>query len=115
MSEDEAIGEAELEELRKRRMLELQQRLAQEQQQSQAQQKLEAQKQALLRRVLTPKSRQRINNLRMVKPEFANALEMQLIQIAQAGKVRIPITDEQLKEILIRLQGQKRDIRITRR
>jgi len=115
LSEDEAAGEVELEELRKRRMLALQQRLAQEQQQSQAQQKLEAQKQALLRRILTPKSRQRINNLKMVKPEFANALEMQLIQIAQAGKVRIPITDEQLKEILIRLQGQKRDIRITRR
>jgi programmed cell death protein 5 len=115
LSDDEEIGEAELEELRKRRMLELQQRLGQEQQQSQAQQQLEAQKQALLRRILTPEARQRITNLKMVKSEFAKSLELQLIQVAQAGKVRIPITDEQLKEILIRLQGQKRDIKITRR
>ncbi len=115
MSEDEAVGEEQLEELRKRRMLELQQRLSQEQQKAQAQQQLEAQKQALMRRILTPEARQRISNLKMVKPEFVNALEIQLIQVAQAGKVRIPITDEQLKEILIRLQGQRRDIKITRR
>lgn len=114
MSEDEG-EEGELGGLRRRRMLELQQRLAQEQQKAQAQQQIEMQKQAILRRILTPKARQRLNNLKMVKPEFANALEIQLIQLAQAGKVKIPITDEQVKEILVRLQGQRRDIKITRR
>jgi len=114
LSEDE-LEEAELEEIRRRRMLELQQRLAQEQQRAQVQQQIEIQKQAILRRILTPEARQRINNLKMVKPDFANALEIQLIQLAQAGKVQTPITDEQLKEILIRLQGQRRDIKITRR
>lgn len=104
-----------MEELRRRRMLELQQRLAQEQQRAQVQQQIEMQKQAVLRRILSPKARQRINNLKMVKPEFANTLEIQLIQLAQTGKVQIPITDEQLKEILIRLQAQRRDIKITRR
>jgi len=96
-------------------MQELQQRVAQEQQRAQAQQQVEGQKQTIMRRILTPEARQRINNLKMVKPDFANALEMQLIQLAQAGKVQTPITDEQLKEILVRLQGQRRDIRITRR
>jgi len=114
LSEDE-IGEAELEEIRRRRMLELQQKIGQEQQRAQAQQQLEAQKQAVLRRVLTTEARQRISNLKMVKPDFANALELQLIQIAQAGKIPIPITDEQLKEILVKLQTQRREIRITRR
>jgi len=114
LSEDE-VEEAELEELRRRRMLELQQRLAQEQQRAQVEQQIEMQKQAILRRILTPEARQRINNLKMVKPEFANALEIQLIQLAQGGKVQTPITDEQLKEILIRLQAQRRDIKITRR
>jgi len=114
LSEDE-IEEAELEELRRRRMLELQQRLAQEQQRAQVEQQIEMQKQAILRRILTPEARQRINNLKMVKPEFANALEIQLIQLAQGGKVQTPITDEQLKEILTRLQAQRRDIKITRR
>jgi len=114
MSENE-IEEAQLEELRRRRMIELQQKLAQEQQRAQAQQQVEMQKQAILRRILTPKARQRISNLKMVKPEFASMLELQLIQLAQAGRVQTPITDEQLKEILIKLQEQRRDIKITRR
>jgi len=114
LGEDE-YGEGELDEIRRRRMQDLQQRVAQEQQRAQAQQQVEGQKQAIMRRILTPEARQRINNLKMVKPDFANALEMQLIQLAQAGRVQTPITDEQLKEILVRLQGQRRDIRITRR
>jgi len=114
LSEDE-LEEAELEEIRRRRMLEIQQRLAQEQQRAQMQQQIEIQKQAILRRILTPEARRRITNLKMVRPDFANALEIQLIQLAQAGRVQTPITDEQLKEILARLQAQKRDIKITRR
>jgi programmed cell death protein 5 len=114
LSEDE-LEEGELEGIRRRKMQELQQRLAQEQQRAQAQQQIEVQKQAILRRILTTEARQRLNNLKIVKPEFANALEIQLIQLAQAGKVHIPITDEQVKEILVRLQGQRRDIKITRR
>jgi len=107
--------EEEIEEIRRRRMLEFQQRLAQEQQRAQLQQQIEVQKQAILRRILTPEARQRLNNLKMVKPEFANQLELQLIQLAQANKVKTPITDELLKEILTRLQAQRRDIKITRR
>lgn len=114
MSEDE-IDEQELEEIRRRRMLEMQQRVGQEQQRAQAQQQLEAQKQAILRRILTQEARQRLTNLKMVKPDFANALELQLIQLVQSGKVQTPITDAQLREILVRLQGQRREIKITRR
>jgi programmed cell death protein 5 len=105
----------ELEEIRQRRLLELRERLGQEQQKAQLQQQVEATKQAILRRMLEPKARQRLNNLKMVKPEFANQLELQLIQLAQSGKVKTPITDELLKEILMRLQSQRRDIKITRR
>lgn len=105
----------ELEEIRQKRMHALRQRLSQEQQQAQLQQQVEATKQAIMRRMLEPKARQRLSNLKMIKPDFANQLELQLIQLAQSGKVRTPMTDEVLKEILIRLQSQRRDIRITRR
>jgi programmed cell death protein 5 len=114
LSEDE-IDEQELDEIRRRRMLEMQQRVNHEQQRAQAQQQLEAQKQAILRRILTQEARQRLTNLKMVKPDFANTLELQLIQLVQSGKVQTPITDEQLREILVRLQGQRREIKITRR
>jgi len=109
MSEEE-----ELEELRRRRMLELQRRLVQEQQRFQAEQQIEMQKQAILRRILTSDARQRLTNLKMVKPEFAEQLELQLIQLAQQNKISIPMTDEQLKEILQKLQSQRREIKIRR-
>ncbi len=107
--------EEDLEELRRRRLLELRQRLAQEQQRIQAQQQIEVQKQAVLRRILTADARQRLTNLKMVKPEFAEQLELQLIQLAQQGGIELPINDGQLKEILTRLQSQRRETRIRRR
>jgi len=109
MSEDE-----ELEELRRRKLLALQQKLTEEQRQEQMQQQLELQKQALLRKILTPEARQRLTNLKMVRPEFTDQLELQLIQLAQQGKLPIPLTDEQLKQILIQLQAQKRETKIRR-
>jgi len=108
------VSEEELEALRKRRMLELQQRMAEEQKQAQVRQQLESQKQVLLRRILTPEARSRLTNLKMVKPEFTEQLELQLIQLAQQGRIAIPITDEQLKELLVRLQSGRRDYKIRR-
>jgi len=109
MSEDE-----ELEALRRKRLMELQQQMLQEQQRAEAQKRIELQKQALIRRILTPKARQRLTNLKMVRPEFASQLELQLIQIAQQGRISLPITDDQLKEILSRLQRTRKEIRIRR-
>jgi len=108
------MSEDEIEELRRRKLLELQRRLAQEQQRVQMQQQIEVQKQAALRRILTSKARQRLTNLKIVKPDFAEQLELQLIQLAQQGRLEIPVTDEQLKDILMKLQSGRRDIKIRR-
>lgn len=110
MSEDE-----EIEALRRRRLTDLKRRLGQEQDRARQQEQLEMQKQAILRRILTTEARQRLANLKMVKPEFSEQLELQLIQLAQTGRLQIPVTDEQLKDILGRLQSQRRDIKIRRR
>ena len=108
------MSEEELDALRKRRMVELQQRMVDEQKQVQTQQQLDGQKNALLRRILTPKARSRLTNLKMVKPEYTQQLELQLIQLTQQGRINIPITDEQLKELLVKLQSSKRDYTIRR-
>jgi len=108
------MSEEELEELQRRRLLELRRRLAQEQEKAQRAQQIEMQKQAVLRRILTADARRRLTNLKIVKPEFASQLELQLIQLAQQGRMELPITDEQLKDILIKLQSQRRDIKIRR-
>jgi len=103
-----------LEEIRRRKLLELQRRVGEEQGDIQAQQQLELQKQALLRSILTPEARQRLANLKMVRPEFTSQLELQLIQLAQQGKIPIPLTDKQLKQILVQIQYRKREIKIRR-
>ena len=108
------MSDDELEEIRRRKLLELQRRVGEEQGNVQAQQQLELQKQALLRSILTPEARQRLTNLKMVRPEFTSQLELQLIQLAQQGKIPIPLTDKQLKQILVQIQSRKREIKIRR-
>jgi programmed cell death protein 5 len=108
------MSDKELEEIRRRKLLAMQQRMTDEQKQAQAEQQLEAQKQALLRQILSTEARQRLTNLKMVKPQFTEQLELQLIQLAQTGKLPIPVSDAQLKQILIQLQSRKRETKIRR-
>ena len=109
------MSDEELEELRRKRLSALQRQAADEQRSAQAEQQMEQQKQALLRSILTPEARQRLANLKIVRPEFTDQQELQLIQLAQQGKIPVPLADEQLKKILIQLQGRKRETTITRR
>ncbi len=110
----EEYTDEELEELRRRRMAQYQRAALDEQRRSTQQQQVEKQKQAILRQILTPEARQRLTNIRMVKPEFAEELEMQLIQLAQSGRLQNQVSDEQLKKTLAQLQSQRRDIKIRR-
>ncbi len=112
MSSDE-----ELQRLRERRFMELQAQQRQAEEVQRAQQEAEAQKQALMRRILTPEARQRLTNIKMVRPDYAEQLELQLIQVAQSGRVKLPIDDDMLKRLLLQLQSSQnqRDIRIRRK
>jgi programmed cell death protein 5 len=108
------MSDDELDQIRKRKLSSMQRRVSDEQRQAQAEQQLEAQKQALLSKILTPEARQRLNNLKLVKVEFAEQIELQLIEMAQTGKLPIPLSDAQLKSILIQLQSRKRETTIRR-
>ena len=104
----------EVEEIRRRRLLDLRRQLADEQQRGTQQKEFEAQKDAALRQILTYEARQRLNRIKLVKPEFVEQIELQLIQIAQGGKVRLPIDDKQLRQILIQMQSAKKEITFRR-
>lgn len=108
------MSDDELEQLRRKKLSALQRQMADEQRQTQTQQRLEAQKEALMRSILSPEARQRLTNLKMVKPEFTEQLELQLIQLAQQGRLPIPLSDEQLKQVLVQLQPRKRETKIRR-
>jgi programmed cell death protein 5 len=108
------MSDDELDAIRRKKLSALQQRASDEQKQGQADQQVDAQKQALLKQILSPEARQRLTNLKMVKQDFTDQLELQLIQLAQMGKLPIPLSDAQLKQILIQLQSRKRETKITR-
>lgn len=103
------MSDEELEKLKAARMAELQRKMAEEEERL----RREAERQAAMRVILTSEARQRLANLRLVKPELVAQLEEQLIQLANSGRVPLPITDEVLKEILARITS-KREIRIRR-
>ena len=86
---------------------------AQTAQQQQALTEHDAKKQAILRQILTPDARDRLNTLRMTKPEFVTNIESQLIALAQNGKLQ-KIDDAKLKSLLFRLQPKKREMQIKR-
>ncbi|MDP8023875.1 MAG: DNA-binding protein [Nitrososphaeria archaeon] len=73
---------------------------------------LEALKEKYLRVYLTPEARYRLNNLKLVGNQTAVLLEDQIFQLALQGKLDHQITDEELKELLIKLQNTKKEIRI---
>jgi programmed cell death protein 5 len=74
-----------------------------------------AMRQRVLTVVLDPQARQRLMNIRMVKPDLAAAVENYLINAASTGRINRPLTDEELKQLLLRIQQPKKDFKIERR
>ena len=75
---------------------------------------LSAQKEIILKQILSSEARLRLNNVKMVKPDVATTVENYLINLASQGKLRPPVTDDQLKQILLSIQQPKRDFKINR-
>ena len=76
---------------------------------------LAAQKEQILKQILSPDARMRLNNIKMVKPDLATMVENYLIGMASQGKIGSQISDDQLKQILLSIQQPKRDFKINRR
>jgi programmed cell death protein 5 len=112
------MGDDELAELRRRRMAQMQQQSADQQQ---MQEEIERQKQAeaqihmILMQVLEPEARERLNTIKLTRPEFARAVEQQLVLLAQSGRLKEKITDDQLRALLQQLQPAKREFNIRRK
>jgi programmed cell death protein 5 len=107
------MSDDELEAIRRQKEAQLREQALREQANEQAVAEAQAQKEALLRQILTPEARARLTNIRMVKPQFAEQIELQLIQLASSGRLKGQLTDEQLKGLLKQLQGKERERKIS--
>ncbi len=74
----------------------------------------EAIKQKALAMLLDSEARQRLTNIKMVKPDLASAVENYLINAATAGRLNRALTDNELKQILLSIQQPKREFKINR-
>jgi programmed cell death protein 5 len=105
----------ELQEIRRRKLEALQQEGAQDEAQAQMDQQADANRQAILRQILAPEARERMARLKIARPDFAEAVENQLIMLAQSGQLRNVISDASLVQILEKLTPEKREITIKRK
>ncbi|MEA1869514.1 MAG: DNA-binding protein [Euryarchaeota archaeon] len=106
----------ELEAIKRRRLEQMQQQQAgaqyQAQQQQAQQQQVDEAKQTVLRQILTPDARERLTSLKLARPQLAEQVEMQLISLAQSGRLQTMIDDAKLKVLLQQIQPKKREMKI---
>lgn len=113
--------EQNLDEIRRKKLAQLRRQAEQQQaeellKQEQQRRQYEVIKRQIIRQILTPEARSRLGNIRAARPQYAEQIEVQLIQLAQRGQIKGKITDSQLKELLRKIQQKtKRDITIRRK
>lgn len=74
-----------------------------------------AMRQRVLTMLLDTQARQRLMNIRMVKPELAAAVENYLLSAASSGRLNRALSDEELKQILLNIQQPKKEFKFDRR
>lgn len=110
------MSDEDLRRLREKKLAEIQKQQAMNEHQQQKQSELETQKKNIMRIILTPEARSRLTNIQMARPQFAQNIELQLIQAYQTGALRgkAPLTDETFKSMLksLQLQTKKHESKI---
>ncbi|MFX1315984.1 MAG: DNA-binding protein [Promethearchaeota archaeon] len=111
MSNDE-----ELDAIKRKKLEELKQQAAQQQLIEAQKKEFESKKYQLMRKILSQEGRQRLENIRMVKPQYAEQIEIQLIQLFQSGQLRgaTPLPDKAFKKLLEQISslGRKKEYNI---
>lgn len=99
------------EEIKKRLLQQkLQERAVMQSQQTQ----IESALKNIMLKILDKKARERLSNLKLVKPELATQLEIYLAQLYETGQIQGQITEEQLIAILKKI-SEKPETKIRRK
>ncbi len=77
-------------------------------------QKIEEMKRQLLGKAVTKEALERLGRVRIVNPDLAGQAELYILQISQAGKLKGPVSDPQMKDVL-RVLSEKKNTSIKRK
>ena len=73
-----------------------------------------AMKNNALRTLLTSEARERLANVKIVKPEVAEVIENSIIQQASTGRLKRPMYDDEFKAILHSMQQPNKEFKFKR-
>ncbi len=79
--------------------------------------RLEAERQLniLLRKIATQAARERLKNVKLVNQELYYKAVQYMIMLIQSAQLSAPITEEDVKKILEKVSGKKKEFRIIRK
>lgn len=86
--------------------------LARQAEQREQEQQVAQQIKVIIDRILSPEARSRLGNIRAANPEYARQIEVLMIQLAQSGRLPKEISDDQFKQILLKIKEGQRDTKI---
>jgi programmed cell death protein 5 len=112
------MGDDELAEIRRKRMSQMQQQAVDQQMMQEdmdRQKQADAQLHMVLLQILEPEARERLNAIRLTRPDFARSVEQQLVLLAQSGRLKKKIDDAQLKALLQQIQPARKEFNIRRK
>ncbi|HDQ59596.1 MAG TPA: hypothetical protein ENN30_00210 [Candidatus Woesearchaeota archaeon] len=72
-------------------------------------------RQKMLFKFVDKQARERLNRIRIVKPNLAEKVEFAIVQAVQMGHLKNQIDDAHLKQILNEVIEEKKNFRITRK
>lgn len=75
---------------------------------------IEAQLSQVAKITLTNEARARLKNVEIAHKELALKVKVALMQLYQSGQIRRPLTEEELKNILLGIAQSKKGFRIIR-
>ena len=85
------------------------------QEEMERQKQADSQMQLILMQILEADARERLNTIKLTRPDFARSVEQQLVLLAKSGRLKDKITDAQLKALLQQIQPAKREFNIRRK
>ncbi len=75
---------------------------------------MEEQRRLILKQILSDEASERLSNIRLVKPEKARQVEGLVINAAQSGRMSGKLSDEELKDLLLKVSEQtQRQTKVT--